>query len=74
MIDPQSSNATTDEILRELMECVSFLKEDVVELKKRNDDITATSTKESRKRPCDGNAGADLRDLMTRMIIPAVLR
>ena len=65
MTDQQTSNAT-DEILRELMDCVSSLKEDVAELKKRNDDATATSAMESRKRPRDGDAGADLRDSITR--------
>ena len=65
MTDQQTSNAT-DAILRELMDCVSSLKEDVAELKKRNDDATATSAMESRKRPRDGDAGADLRDSITR--------
>ena len=60
MTDPQNSNATTDEILKELMEWVSSLKEDVAELKKRNDDNTASFTKESRKQPRNSDASAEI--------------
>jgi len=67
MTDPENPNATTDQILKDLLKSVLSLTEDIAELKKRNEDTTAaTTTKKSRKQPPDGKSGADLRDLITR--------
>jgi len=67
MTDPENPNATTDQILKDLMKSVSSLTEDVAELRKRNEDTTAaTTTKESRKQPCNGESSSNLRDLITR--------
>ena len=60
MTDPE--NATTNQILKDLMERVSTLTDHVAELKKQKTDDTT----ENRKRPRDGDAGAELRDLITR--------
>jgi len=60
MTDPGSSN-TTEKVLKDLTECVASLKDDVNELKKMNG---ATTSKESRKRPRDGNAGAEDREVI----------
>ena len=61
MSDPNSTETTTESILKELLQSVLSLQKEVTELKKdrEKDMMAATNRSYPQKRPCDGNEGIE---------------